>query len=158
MVNYAFTGAAGLALGPLGIISWAITGGIFGDKAEKIRKKRNKREEDRNKITQQLETADALIRFVTSTHSSVSKQCAVLDKALAGVKNLEVMWDAVVQYVDDATDKLEKIDEGKSLLLFQGSMENAVHSWSEVKDITGELIDLFEKATKRAREMGLEKE
>lgn len=156
LVGYAFTGAAGLALGPLGIISWAITGGIFGDKAECIRKKRCAREKERDDIIHRLDAGNALMKFVTSTHSSVSKQCAVLDKALVGVKNLEVMWDAVVQYVDEAAKKLSEIDESKRLLLFQNQMKGAVHSWSEVRDITGELIGLFERAAQRAKEMGLE--
>lgn len=154
LTGYAFTGAAGLILGPLGIISWAITGGIFGDKAERIRKQRNSREKERNSIVQQLATETALLKFVTNTHNDVSKQCAVLDKALVGVKNLEVMWDAVVQYVDDASGKLSGIDESKSMLLFQNSMQGAVNSWSEVRDITGELVQLFEDASKRAKEMG----
>lgn len=156
LVGYAFTGAAGLVLGPVGIISWAITGGVFGDKAEGIRKKRNDREDERNRIIKDLDTQNHLMEFIANTHSSVSKQCAVLDKALVGVKNLEVMWDSVVQYVDDATNKLSRIDESKSLLLFQNNMEGAVNSWKEVRDITGELIQLFESAAKRAKEMGLE--
>lgn len=156
LVGYAFTGAAGLALGPLGIISWAITGGIFGDKAERIRKKRCAREQERDDIIRQLAAGNALMKFVTSTHSSVSKQCGVLHNAVVGVKNLEVMWDAVVQYVEDATNKLSMIDESKRLMLFQNQMKGAVHSWSEVRDITGELIGLFERAAQRAKEMGLE--
>ena len=64
------------------------------------------------------------------------------------------MWDAVVQCVDDASGKLSGIDESKSLLLFQNSMKGAVNSWSEVRDITGELVQLFEDASKRAKEMG----
>lgn len=156
LVGYAFTGAAGLVLGPLGIISWAVTGGVFGDKAERVRKERNEREKERDEIIKQLDTEDKLLKFAANTHSSVSKQCAVLDKALIGVKNLEVMWNAVVQYVDDATAEMKNMNEGKSLLLFQNSMKAAVTSWSEVKNITGELIDLFEAATKRAKEMGLE--
>lgn len=156
LVGYAFTGAAGLVLGPVGIISWAVTGGVFGDKAERVRKERNKRQKERDEIIGKLDTEDKLLKFAANTHSSVSKQCAVLDKALVGVKNLEVMWNAVVQYVDDATAKVKDMDEGKSLLLFQNSMKAAVTSWSEVQNITGELVALFEAATKRAKEMGLE--
>ncbi len=41
-VGLAFTGMAGLLFsGPLGIISWSITGGIYGNKAEKIRKEKD---------------------------------------------------------------------------------------------------------------------
>lgn len=45
-VGLAFTGSAGLVVGIPGIISWAVTGGIYGDRAEKIRKKKKEKNDE----------------------------------------------------------------------------------------------------------------
>lgn len=156
MVGYAFTGTAGLILGPLGIISWAVTGGVFGDKAEKVRKNRNERIAERQSILDRLSAEEHLLAFVAQTHERVASQALMLEDALTGVKNLEVMWDAVTQYLDNASREVEEMDNGASLLLFQRHMQAASSSWGEVRDITGELLTLFEQAQQRAKKLDIE--
>lgn len=154
LVGFAFTGAAGMLLFPVGILTWAITGGIFGDKAEKVRKKRNERQAEKETLTRQLAAEEHLATFVTRTHDEVMKQCLIIDEALVGVKNLEVMWGAVAKYIDDSADELAAITEAQKLILFTRHLDAAVDSWREVRDITGELNMLFNRAEEKARKLG----
>lgn len=154
MVGYAFTGAAGMLLFPVGVLTWAITGGIFGDKAEKVRKKRNDRQKERDALTKQLAAEEHLAAFVSRTHDEVVKQALIIDEALVGVKNLEVMWGAIARYIDDSAEELAAIDKAQKLILFVRHLDSAVDSWREVQDITGELNLLFTRAEEKAKKMG----
>lgn len=154
LVGYAFTGAAGMLLFPVGILTWAITGGIFGDKAEKVRKKRNERQNEKDKLAKELAAEEHLATFVTRTHDEVMKQSLIIDEALVGVKNLEIMWGAIARYIDDSAEELAAIEDTQKLLIFVRHLEAAVDSWREVQDITGELNALFNRAEEKARKQG----
>lgn len=154
LVGFAFTGAAGMLLFPVGILTWAITGGIFGDKAEKVRKKRSERQKEKDALAKELEAEEHLAVFVVRTHDEVMKQSLIIDEALVGVKNLEVMWGAVARYIDDSAEELAAITEAQKLILFTRHLDAAVDSWREVQDITGELNFLFNRAEEKARKMG----
>lgn len=136
-----------------GPLIWAIVGGIYGDKAEKARKKRNARQNELNDVNQRFAAANKLIDFISRTSSKMQDLSIVITDAVEGVKNLETMWASVDQYIEDAAHQLEEVDESKSLLIFNNRMQSAVSSWREVKDITGELIRLFEEAQKEAEKL-----
>ena len=155
LVGYAFTGAAAMVFPPAGVITWAITGGVFGDKAEKVRKQRAKCQAKRDKLKDALKAREYLATFVTRTHDEVTRQSVIIDDALVGVKNLEVMWGAIARYIDDSAEELEAINEAQRLILFVRHLDSAVDSWKEVRDITGELNDLFNRAENKAHEIGM---
>lgn len=154
MVGLAFTGAAGLIAGPVGIISWAVTGGVYGDKAEKIRKKRNKYKSDLETKRGVFAANDKMKLFVSGVNDRMLEMKIILNDAVTGIKNLEVLWDSVSQYIDDSYSQLKEVDDAMSLLVFKNRMTSAVASWEEVRDITWELVALFNKAEEIVNKAG----
>jgi hypothetical protein len=150
----AFTGAAGAVLGPLVIVSWAITGGIYGAKAEKARKERNKAKADLQNVINKLASEETFVKKVGALKANTSNMKLIVDEAAMGLRNLEALWQAVGKYIEEAKNELDSIDNGKSLILFKAKMENATKSWGTVRDMTKELIDLFEAAQKEADREG----
>lgn len=146
LVGYSFTGSAGMVLPPLGVISWAITGGYFGAKAEKIRKKRNQRSTERDAISAALAKEDALAGMVAQAASQSDLAKTVLYDALTGIKNLEALWACILQYIEDAKKQLDQVDTIRSLLIFQNNFQTAMAAWSEVRGITKSMVDVFQQA------------
>lgn len=150
-VGLAFTGAAGLILGPLGIISWAITGGVYGDKAEKTRKKRNERQKELNNKIEEYNRISELIKSMSMLDVKLSDMKASINSAQTGIKNLENAWVAVDQYIETVDKNLADMKDSKMLLSFKKDMETDKACFSEVGDITTDLIKLFESAISEAR-------
>lgn len=146
MVGLAFTGAAGLIAGPVGIITWAVTGGVYGDKAEKVRKQRNKCKHALKQKQAEFNSTDRMKTFVSGVNEKMLEMKIILDDAVTGIKNLEVLWASVAQYINDSYSQLEAVNDLTRLLIFKNRMASAVASWKEVRDITYELVALFEEA------------
>lgn len=70
----------------------------------------------------------------------------VINEAGAGVKNLETVWKSVEAYVENSIEQLKDVDNSTLLLQFKMRMQSTVNSWSEVGNITAELVALFEEA------------
>ncbi|MFQ9558133.1 MAG: hypothetical protein ACLRZ8_08230 [Blautia sp.] len=70
----------------------------------------------------------------------------VINEAAAGVKNLETVWKSVEAYVENSIEQLKDVDNSTLLLQFKMRMQSTVNSWSEVGNITAELVALFEEA------------
>ena len=64
----------------------------------------------------------------------------------ADVKNLETVWKSVEAYVENSIEQLKDVDNSTLLLQFKMRMQSTVNSWSEVGNITAELVALFEEA------------
>ncbi len=152
-VGLAFTGAAGLIAGPIGIVSWAITGGIFGDKAEKARKERNRLIGLRDAKIKEIAALDLFINKVSVLKGKVSDMSLIINEAAVGIRNLETMWISIEQYIDASKNELDEITDSKRLIVFKSKMAAAVESWKNVKDITVELVRLFEEAQIEANKL-----
>ena len=174
MVGYTFWGAIGMIFPPAGVVAWACTGGIYGSKAENIRRRRAQECAELSKYREQLREKEDLLN---SAHSCALLECAelskyreqlrekedfvgkvvavrgnmadasvVINEAAAGVKNLETVWKSVEAYVENSIEQLKDVDNSTLLLQFKMRMQSTVNSWSEVGNITAELVALFEEA------------
>ena len=162
LVGYAFTGASGLILGPIGIVSWAITGGVFGYQAEVCRKERNTKIGERDAKQRELATVNTLLTVVGTMDAYLIDTEKVIEDTEIGIQNLEVVWDSVDAYVGqslsdlneirtaETTDKDGKVVKASSIIGFNTSYTSSVSSWKNVRNITADLLDLFDRARKMA--------
>lgn len=146
LVGYAFTGASGMVFPPLGIITWAITGGIYGDKAEKVRKQRNQRQDELTQVVDELARQDALAALVSRTSNHLHNSSIVLYDALSGIKNLESLWKCMQTFVANAQTMLASSQTAPSLLTLESLMKSAHDSWNKVHDMAASLIRTFQEA------------
>lgn len=152
-VGLAFTGTIGFAFIPfafIGFIAWAITGGIFGKKAEDIRKKKKAEQDKLAKNNTKLAETNVLQAAVISQVESASNINSIIADALIGVKNLETMWRAIQENLEISIDELKAADSCLFMITLKSRMTAASVSWAKVKDSTIELVELFTQATKKA--------
>lgn len=148
LVGYAFTGASGLIFGVIGIISWAITGGVFGKQAEDTRKKIAQLKQELNDVRQEIEKYTKMDESVSKMKNTTSNITLSIENAIMGVRHLDSLWESVETYIVDAKKELDSVTESKRLIAFKTNIKSCIQSWSEVEDITTELVDLFDEALK----------
>jgi hypothetical protein len=146
MVGYAFTGAAGMVLPPLGVISWAITGGIFGDKAEKARKARDQAQKNAEEKGKEIAKNNVAIININSMKNKATNMKQTIADAVVGLQNLDTLWKNLAIYISNSQDELKDISDSDTLLVFSTKMASATDSWRQVKDNTAELLKIFEEA------------
>lgn len=151
LVGYAFTGTAGLVLGPLGIISWAITGGIYGKKAEEVRKHLNELKNKRESIAQEIASLSLMDKHVQTMKSHVLNIATSIENAQVGITHLMLLWDTTEADIENAQEQLEQIDGSKELILFKVNIASSIDSWKDVDDITDKLIKTFDETLKEVQ-------
>lgn len=151
MVGYAFTGTTGLVFGPLGVISWAITGGIYGSKAEKARKELNRLKEQRDNLIAQIAANNKMEGKVTNMKNKTLDLQMTIENAMTGVRHLKTLWEAVGLYIDSSQNELNNMNDSQSLIVFKMNFTSCIKSWSAVGDITGELVQLFDETLKEIK-------
>jgi chaperonin cofactor prefoldin len=139
-VGLAFTGAAG------GIIGLSITGGIFGDKAEKARKEKNRLIQQKQQLEQQLNNRQMIFTAMSSLNNRFKDLHIRLIDAEKGVEHLEFVWASLHTHISNSLDKFSAINDGLSLLEFVTEFEQVVSPWKQVKDSSSELIRIFDAA------------
>lgn len=155
-VGLAFTGAAGMICPPLGIISWAITGGIYGAKAEKLRKLKNTKKDELAPLQKQLEADNRVISGIQKLDSMLTDFKAAIVAAIVGVQHVNLVWDSIVQDIGAAQDHLNNIENPeyvKRVRNLKTEIEIAKERWNSCGDLTKELVALFDMARKEYNEM-----
>jgi len=145
-VGLCFTGAAG------GIIGLAITGGIFGSKAEAARKERNAKLDQMDALKTRLGTTNALIRDVNELGKNMDGLATRLMDVISGAQNLEFVWKNMESIIADTVTKLNSCNEGTKLILFQTRLKSTIDPWKEVLGIANQLADLFTSALERIKQ------
>lgn len=151
MVGYAFTGTTGLVFGPLGVISWAITGGIYGSKAEKVRKELDRLKKQRKDLQDQKKEKDNMKKKVEEMKDKTLDLEMNIENAMTGVRHLKTLWESVGQYIDSSQKELNDINNSQRLLSFKGKFTSCIESWSTVGDTTSELVQLFDETLKEIK-------
>ena len=144
----AFTGAAGLPLGAVGIITWAVTGGIFGAMAERIRKERNKLQEQLNVKKALYNNLNQVAGHVHQATDGIEDLSLAMTNAEIGLRTLSTVWESMVEYIKKAKGELESINKKDELLIFMFELESARDHWEKVPSITEGLLRLFNEADK----------
>ena len=99
-----------------------------------------------SKYREQLREKEDFVGKVVAVRGNMADASIVINEATAGVKNLETVWKSVEAYVENSIEQLKDVDNSTLLLQFKMRMQSTVNSWSEVGNITAELVALFEEA------------
>ena len=139
-VGLAFTGAAG---GPIGL---AITGGIFGAKAEAARKKKNLKINEKNAKSVELKK-DQLIQGSLNIFATQFTDLGMrLLDAEQALSHLDFLWTDILSRIDQSVEKWAQVNDSTMLLTFLSDLEAIINPWKEVGDMTVKLSKVFDQA------------
>lgn len=144
-VGLAFTGAAG------GIIGLAITGGIFGDKAEKARKERNSKIQEKDNKSTDLKRKQQVQGILNQFATQFTDIGMRLLDAQQSLEHLDFLWTDIIVRIDQSVDKWKQVKDSDMLLSFVTDLEGIVKPWSEVGDMSTGLVNVFDKAYEEFR-------
>lgn len=139
-VGLAFTGAAG------GIIGLAITGGIFGAKAEAARKERNQLIDEVRALREKVQGAKALQKALENLSYDFSDIGTRMLDAETALGHLGYMWDSLLSMIDSSQDQWKRIDNGMKMLTFLTVFKGVVTPWNNVGDLSGQLMTIIDDA------------
>ncbi|GLO13023.1 binary cytotoxin component [Pseudomonas putida] len=136
-VGYAFTG---ILLGPIGLV---ITGGVFGDKAEKIRARKNILIEKREELADALgKTAPALSDFerISTLVRDLQFRCKDLS---AATRRLSDVWLFLASYANNSVNEAKELSTLTQLESFVHDFSEVIKPWSKIGNICHTLSELF---------------
>lgn len=136
-VTYVGLGAVG------GLIGLAITGGIFGSKAEKIRAEKNKLVAARKVTQRELAEHDRLIGVLSGVQQHFNDVRSRMLGAQAGAKQLADVWGYVHEYLKEALNQLESIDNMARLHKFKLEFSLLLNPWKRVQDYSTQISTAF---------------
>ena len=136
-VGASFTG---LALGPIGLV---VTGGIFGSKAENIRKEKNKLIADRRKLLEKLKNADKLAELLDDLQLHLVNLQGQMLGAEVGAKQLSQIWTYIAAYLDEASESLSKVDTLLELHKFKMNFSMVINPWGSIKGYSAQISAAF---------------
>ncbi|PBP80346.1 binary cytotoxin component [Pseudomonas syringae] len=135
--------AWGVFGGPIGV---AITGGIFGANAEKIRKEKNRMVASKRQKVQILKEKIPLAAAVRSLQLLFDDMYIRMLDAHKGATHLKDLWALLAAYIDSSANELAAIRDDQALLIFAMQFHGVVMPWLEIKGKTTELLKIFNSA------------
>lgn len=139
-VKLAFTG---LAFGIVGVI---ITGGIFGAKAEDVRKKKNEIIEQIKIINEKINSYSALVNQLEKFELELNEIEQFIKDANMALEHLEYMWQATLTEINASLTNLKKINNAMELIRFSIYFEKMISPWYMVVGYSKEMITIFDEA------------
>lgn len=128
--QYVKAAIAGVAAGPLGAV---ITGSIYGSKAEKVRKERNKRQSDRGEISDRLKAEIRLEGLLEQLHTQMGQLEARLGDVMTSSEHLHTAWGLIGSYIDTSIDILKRIETDQQLFAFSFNFEGFIGQWGSIE-------------------------
>ena len=142
LVGLAFSG---MVAGPLGLI---ITGGVFGDKAEKCRKQKNKLIEQRRIIREKVREVDRISDLLDGLQQQFVDLQGRMFSAQVGAKQLSQVWAYIARYLDEASDELDQVDNMAELHLFALNLSLVINPWRSIKNYSVQISSAFNELIK----------
>lgn len=139
--QYVKAAVSGLAAGPLGAV---ITGSIYGSKAEKVRKERNKRQKDRTAVSQRLRDAVALEGRLQELTSRMGELDARLRDVVTASSHLQSAWQTIGAYIDASIEQLARIESNQALARFAVYFERFLGQWAEIEKNARQMNRVFD--------------
>ncbi|WMV71849.1 alpha-xenorhabdolysin family binary toxin subunit A [Xenorhabdus griffiniae] len=139
-VGLAFSGMAG------GIIGWAITGGIFGDKAEKARKRKNELIEEVKGLQDQVKNKSALQTAIQNLSLNFNNIHICMLDAESALNHLDFMWNTMLTQITSSKDKFAEINDALKLTSFVATFKQVISPWKEVQGSAVQLVKTFDEA------------
>ncbi|WP_176511027.1 alpha-xenorhabdolysin family binary toxin subunit A [Pseudomonas faucium] len=134
----------GLLFGPIGL---AITGGIYGAKAEAVRADKN---ELIDKHVQLSARKNALLGGGVDQFESIKSLLRDMQFRLVEVstaaKNLEDVWVLLEAYANSSLKKVEGLSTQLEFKRFVRGFQRVISPWTEIVGITGHISKLFNES------------
>ncbi|MCC8375414.1 MULTISPECIES: alpha-xenorhabdolysin family binary toxin subunit A [Photorhabdus] len=141
-VGLAFSGIAA------GLIGLAITGGIFGSKAEEVRKRKNMLIEEVRSLEESIKGKRALQKSITSLSLDFSDIDTRLLDAEVALNHLDYMWQSMLTQINASKDKFTQINDALNLTSFITKFQQVINPWKEVEGSAKQLVKVFDEALK----------
>ncbi|RWU22389.1 hypothetical protein DM813_14530 [Pseudomonas alkylphenolica] len=141
--QYVKAALSGLAAGPLGAV---ITGSIYGSKAEKVRKERNKRQALRGEVSRKLKSAIRLEGLVEELGTHMGQMRTRLDDVQTASKHLHSAWQLIATYIDESIAQLERIESNQALYRFAMFFKRFIGQWKGIEDSAKHMNRVFDDA------------
>ncbi|WP_100158487.1 alpha-xenorhabdolysin family binary toxin subunit A [Proteus columbae] len=139
-VGLAFTG---LAIGIIGVI---ITGGIFGAKAEAIRKKKNELIQKVKKINTDIDIYAGLSLHLNTLYIELSEIEQFIEDANLALEHIEYVWQAILTEIEASITHFNKINSALELIKFRIYLEKIIAPWYMVIGYSKEILLSFDNA------------
>ncbi len=141
-VKKSFIGLAG------GVIGLAITGGIFGDKAEKIRKEKNRLIEEVGKLEDRVKNKKELQRTFEGLSRNFRNIGMRMVDAEIAISHLDLMWQSMLAEISESRKQFGNINNALKLTSFVTHFQKVINPWSSVDSSAKYLSDMFDDALK----------
>ena len=129
-VGLCFTGLVG------GAVTLAITGGIFGAKAEEARKAKNALIEEIEGLRQQVGNKKRLQEAMDNLSLLFYDIGIRMVDAEAALGNLEAVWEQLLAEIEASQRRFAVIDEAESLLLFVADFKKVIQPWATIQGLS----------------------
>lgn len=139
--EYVKTALSGLAAGPLGAV---ITGSIYGSKAEKIRKERNKVQKERKAVSARLTAAVNLEGRLQILRTNMDELTSRLEEVVTSSSHLQTAWQTIGTYIEVSIEKLEKMNDSRQLGVFIIHFKNFLEQWSVIENCSISMTRIFD--------------
>lgn len=128
--EYVKAALSGLAAGPLGAV---ISGSIYGSKAEKVRKTRNRVQKERKAVGARLTAAVNLEGRLQVLTTHMDELATRLQEVVTASSHLQTVWQTIGTYIEASIEKLEKMNDSRQLGIFIIHFRNFLSQWAFIE-------------------------
>ncbi|ENG2090968.1 alpha-xenorhabdolysin family binary toxin subunit A [Morganella morganii] len=139
-VKLSFSGLIG------GIIGLIITGGIFGYRAEQVRRRKNKLLEEVAELEEQIISRQAIQQLIIRLDKELSTLDGYFTDAHVAVDHLDFMWQVMLTEITESLNTFMQINDAYSLLQFSLHLKKITLPWQRVRGYAKELVAVFDTA------------
>lgn len=136
LVGYAFTG---LVFGPIGV---AITGGIFGSQAERVRVEKNSLLEHREVLLEQMRGAN-ISKLMSELAGRLVDIRSLMVDAEKGARNLEDVWAIIWLNIEESAVRLSEASNALDLNMLVLDLQGVVEPWNTISGHARALSRVF---------------
>ncbi|WP_133247608.1 alpha-xenorhabdolysin family binary toxin subunit A [Pseudomonas sp. SDI] len=136
-VGYSFTG---LVFGPLGLL---VTGGIYGAKAEDVRRQRSAMVAQRAEFNRKLGSICPLVGELEAQGTTLKDLKFLLTNVEAAAKNLEDVWRMLDAYIDHSESSLAALRTDVAVAKFIWDFKKVLRPWQKIGSLSRELSKIF---------------
>lgn len=139
-VKLSFSGLVG------GIIGLIITGGIFGYRAEQVRRRKNKLLGEVAELEEQVISRQAIQQLIIRLDKELSTLDGYFTDAHVAVDHLDFMWQVMLTEITESLNTFMQINDAYSLLQFSLHLKKITLPWQRVRGYAKELVAIFDTA------------
>lgn len=141
--NYVALAFTGLAAGIIGVI---ITGGIFGAKAEKIRKRKNQLIDKVKNLNKEIDLYANLSLYLNSLYIELEEIEQLIEDTNMALEHIEYVWQAILTEIEASINNFNKINNALELIKFSIYLEKIISPWYMVIGYSKEILFSFDSA------------